>query len=86
MTGNVACHNHTLGGPVSDCIHCVRAQRDFLMNEVGELIKCLETPASKHRDIALAFIRKMKDRGVTELDCPATEYHLALLVKELRCD
>lgn len=83
MTGNVGCADHR-PEPRSDCIHCVRAQRDFLYEEVAAVAKCLETPESRlfenHVD---PFLHKMRSRGVKNVSDPALRYHLALLVKSL---
>lgn len=72
-----------IGHTPDSCVDCLRADRDVWRAEADSLAKMVETPAVQHRDLARAFIAKMKDRGVTKLDVVAVEYHLALLIRDL---
>ena len=68
------------------CLPCLQVQLDFCQDEVKHLLKCLETPATKLKDEADAFIAKMRDRGITRIDDPAVSYHLALLIRTIRTE
>lgn len=87
--GAVACvvHGNTPKEEREKCIVCMRAERDFLMEEVTSLAAMIETPATKHYAEARALVQKLTDRGVTKLNDPAVAYHLCLLISsiEKRC-